>query len=95
MVYGDGDEDLSESERLFNRFTCSVDIIGHELTHAVTEYEARLVYRDQSGALNESISDVFGSVVKQRVTGQVADQPIGSLDRGCSLPMSTVTASAL
>ena len=86
MVYGDGDEDLSESERLFNRFTCSVDIIGHELTHAVTEYEARLVYRDQSGALNESISDVFGSVVKQRVTGQVADQADWVIGQGLFTP---------
>ena len=65
MVYGDGDEDLPESQRLFNRFTISLDIIGHELTHGVTSYEANLAYWDQSGALNESMSDVFGSLVKQ------------------------------
>ena len=74
MVYGDGDEDLPESERLFNRFTSSIDIIGHELTHGITEYAARLVYRGQSGALNESLSDVFGSLVKQRVRNETADQ---------------------
>ncbi len=73
MVYGDGDEDLPEAERLFNRFTIAVDIIGHELTHGVTDYEARLVYRDQPGALNESFSDVFGSLVKQRVLHQTVD----------------------
>jgi len=65
MVYGDGDEDLPEAERLFNRFTIALDIIGHELTHGVTSYEANLAYWDQSGALNESMSDVFGSLVKQ------------------------------
>ncbi len=74
MVYGDGDEDLPVSERLFNRFTISIDIIGHELTHGVTQYEANLVYRNQAGALNESFSDVFGSLVKQRVRNQTAAQ---------------------
>ena len=74
MVYGDGDEDLPEAERLFNRFTIALDIIGHELTHGVTQYEARLVYWDQHGALNESFSDVFGSLVKQRVLGQTAGE---------------------
>ncbi|MDQ2918112.1 MAG: M4 family metallopeptidase [Pseudomonadota bacterium] len=59
MVFGDGDGDL------FNRFTISLDVIAHELTHGVTGDEARLVYLGQAGALNESISDVFGSLVKQ------------------------------
>ncbi len=72
MVYGDGDEDLPEAERLFNRFTISIDVIGHELTHGVTQYEAKLVYQNQSGALNESFSDVFGSLVKQKVKNQKA-----------------------
>jgi Zn-dependent metalloprotease len=57
MVYGDGDG------KLFGRFTKSVDVIGHELTHGVTAHEARLDYHDQPGALNESFSDVFGSLV--------------------------------
>ena len=68
MVFGDGDGEL------FNRFTRSVDVIGHELTHGVTQYDAGLDYQDQSGALNESVSDVFGSLVKQRMLGQTADQ---------------------
>lgn len=72
MVYGDGDEDLPAAQRLFNRFTIAVDIIGHELTHAVTQYTANLVYQGQSGALNESMSDVFGSLVKQRALGHMA-----------------------
>jgi Zn-dependent metalloprotease len=67
MIFGDGDGEL------FNRFTISVDVIGHELTHGVTEDEAGLVYFRQSGALNESVSDVFGSLVKQYLLGQTAE----------------------
>ncbi|HSU43869.1 MAG TPA: M4 family metallopeptidase [Casimicrobiaceae bacterium] len=59
MVFGDGDAEI------FNRFTISLDVIAHELTHGVTGDEARLVYLGQAGALNESVSDVFGSLVKQ------------------------------
>lgn len=72
MAYGDGDEDLPEAERIFNRFTRSLDVIGHELTHGVVEHEAGLVYRDQPGALNESFADVFGVLVKQRKLNQTA-----------------------
>lgn len=72
MVYGDGDENLPEDERLFNRFTIALDVIGHELTHGVTQFEAKLNYFQQSGALNESMSDVFGSLVKQYQLGQSA-----------------------
>jgi Zn-dependent metalloprotease len=72
MVYGDGDEDLPVAQRLFNRFTIAVDIIGHELGHGVTQHTANLIYQGQSGALNESMSDVFGSLVKQRLLGHDA-----------------------
>lgn len=68
MVFGDGDGEY------FRRFTVSIDIIGHELTHGVTEHTADLVYSGQSGALNESMSDVFGSLVKQRVNEHSADE---------------------
>lgn len=74
MVYGDGDEDLPEDQRLFNRFTIALDVIGHELTHGVTQFTAGLTYITQSGALNESMSDVFGSIIKQRQLGQTAAQ---------------------
>jgi len=74
MVYGDGDENLPESQRLFNRFTIALDVIGHELTHGVTQYEANLTYQNQSGALNEAVSDIFGSLVKQHQRGQTAEQ---------------------
>jgi Zn-dependent metalloprotease len=74
MVYGDGDEDFPESQRLFNRFTAALDVIGHELTHGVTQFETGLIYWEQSGALNESMSDVFGSLVKQYQRQESADQ---------------------
>ena len=72
MVYGDGDEDQPVSDRLFNRFTIALDVIGHELTHGVTQFEAKLTYSLQPGALNESMSDVFGSLVKQYQLQQTA-----------------------
>jgi len=72
MVYGDGDENLPVDERLFNRFTIAPDVIGHELTHGVTQFEAKLMYSLQPGALNESMSDVFGSLVKQYQLAQTA-----------------------
>ena len=68
MIFGDGDGTL------FNGFTASVDVIGHELTHGVTASEANLVYQGQPGALNESISDVFGSLVKQYKFSQTAEE---------------------
>jgi Zn-dependent metalloprotease len=74
MVYGDGDESLPDAQRLFNRFTIAIDIIGHELTHGITQFTANLNYSQQSGALNESMSDVFGSLVKQRTMNQTAAQ---------------------
>jgi Zn-dependent metalloprotease len=67
MMFGDGDG------RLFTGFTRAIDVIGHELTHGVTEATVGLRYMGQSGALNESISDVFGSLVKQFALRQTAD----------------------
>src|SRR5262249_10858797 len=66
MLFGDGDGTY------FNRFTIAVDVIGHELTHGVTQYTSDLEYHDQPGALNESFSDVFGSMVKQFTLNQKA-----------------------
>ncbi|HET7799455.1 MAG TPA: protealysin inhibitor emfourin, partial [Humibacillus xanthopallidus] len=68
MVFGDGDGVI------FERFTSSLDVIGHELAHGVTEHTAGLLYQGQSGALNESVSDVFGVLVKQHSLGQSAEQ---------------------
>ncbi len=68
MIFGDGDGTI------FNRFTIAIDVEGHELTHGVTAATANLTYKDQSGALNESVSDCFGSMVKQRSKGQTSAQ---------------------
>ena len=68
MVFGDGDGVL------FTDFTGSIDVIAHELAHGVTEFTAGLEYHNQPGALNESMSDVFGSLVKQWVLKQTADE---------------------
>jgi Zn-dependent metalloprotease len=59
MVFGDGDGVI------FSDFTGSLDVIAHELTHGVTEFTAGFEYHNQSGALNESMSDVMGCLVKQ------------------------------
>ena len=66
MFFGDGDGVLLTDT------TAGIDVIGHELTHGVTQHEANLEYSGQSGALNESISDVFGIQVKQMALGQTA-----------------------
>lgn len=68
MVYGDG--------------MASLDISGHELTHALTEKTASLDYFGQSGALNESLSDIFGEMIERYKTGATdwlmgKDSPVG------------------
>jgi len=83
MIFGDGDG------QSFIGFTKAVDVIGHELTHGVTEFTCNLEYHFQSGALNESMSDVFGSLVKQYLNKQSAkdaDWLIGAGIMGPALP---------
>lgn len=68
MFFGDGDgKTLTDT-------TKGTDVVGHELTHGVTQHEANLTYSGQSGALNESCSDVFGELVEQYHLGQTAQQ---------------------
>lgn len=74
LVFGDGDGEV------FERFTKPMDVLAHEFTHGVTQHTAGLSYDGQSGALNESVSDVFASICKQRVnqeTAKTADWLIG------------------
>jgi Zn-dependent metalloprotease len=59
MAYGDGDG------KVFQRFTRSLDVVGHELTHGVESFTSNLLYQGQSGALNEHFADVFGVLVRQ------------------------------
>ncbi len=62
MTYGDGDG-VNYGPLV------SLDICGHEISHGVTEYTANLVYSYESGALNESFSDIFGEAIENYATG--------------------------
>lgn len=57
VVYGDG------NGFLFNPLV-SLDIVGHEISHGVTEFSANLIYANESGALNEATSDIFGTMIE-------------------------------
>ncbi|BDV30114.1 M4 family metallopeptidase [Microbacterium terricola] len=80
MVFGDGDGEV------FSGFTRSLTVIAHELTHAVTEHAGGLVYHGQSGALNESVSDVFGALAEQHHLGQTADAATWLIGEGVFTP---------
>jgi Zn-dependent metalloprotease len=82
MVYGDGDNTT------FLGFTNALDVVAHELTHGVTQFTTPggLDYVDQSGALNESISDVFGSIVKQWSLKQTVDRADWLIGAGIMKP---------
>jgi Zn-dependent metalloprotease len=68
MTYGDGDS------QVFVDFTLGDDVIGHELTHGVTQHSLGLNYSGEAGGLNESISDVFGSMFRQWEKNQTVAQ---------------------
>ncbi len=69
MTYGDGDGTNYGP-------LVALDICAHEITHGVTEYSANLIYQNESGALNESFSDIFGESVENFTTGS-ADWLVG------------------
>lgn len=66
MVYGDGDGYYASP------FAQDMDVVVHELTHAVTQYEASLVYQNQSGALNEAMSDIMAAAADAHQNGVTA-----------------------
>jgi Zn-dependent metalloprotease len=70
MLYGDGDG------LLFGRFTASLDVVGHELTHGVVQFTANLDYLDEPGALNEHFADVFGVLVRFAAKEQDPTDPL-------------------
>ena len=80
LVFGDGDGVV------FDRFTKPADVMAHEFTHGVTQFTAGLIYADQSGALNESVSDVFAAVTKQFVRSETVDQADWLIGEGLFLP---------
>ncbi|WP_099188698.1 M4 family metallopeptidase [Tepidibacter mesophilus] len=71
MIYGDGDGVQAAA------LSGSLDVVGHEITHGVTERTANLEYKDQSGALNESFSDVFGALIEFEYQPEKADYLLG------------------
>jgi len=58
MAYGDGDGKTCIS------LSGGLDVVGHELTHGVTQFTSNLIYEDESGALNESFSDMMGNTIE-------------------------------
>ncbi|SDU98509.1 Thermolysin metallopeptidase, catalytic domain [Microlunatus sagamiharensis] len=86
LVFGDGDGEV------FDRFTKPLDVTAHEFTHGVTQFSAGLTYQGQSGALNESVSDVFASLAKQRSLGQDASQADWLIGQGLFMPDVKATA---
>lgn len=64
MSYGDGNGSSFSP-------LVTIDICGHEMTHGITERTANLTYQNESGALNESMSDVFGAMVELSADGGV------------------------
>jgi len=67
LVLGNGDG------QIFVDFAASPDVVGHELSHGVVQFTANLDYQSQSGALNESFADVFGSLIEQQLKGEDFD----------------------
>ena len=58
LVFGNGDG------RAFNFLAGGLDVVAHEWTHGVTDFTSNLIYQDESGALNEAFSDIFGAAVE-------------------------------
>lgn len=79
MVYGDGDQ------RIFRTFT-ELSVIGHEMSHGVVQFAGGLTYQGESGALNESYADVFGSLTLQRKAGQSAAEADWLVGKGILAP---------
>ncbi|WP_188196948.1 M4 family metallopeptidase [Nonomuraea sp. SYSU D8015] len=72
MVYGGGYGD-------YYTLAASLDIVGHEMTHAVIEHSADLLYLNQSGAINEGLADYFGNAAQLDVLGIPMSDPDASL----------------
>ena len=66
LVFGDGDG------RTFTFLAGGFDVVAHEWTHGVTDFTSELIYRDESGALNEGFSDIMGAAM------EFYYQPVGS-----------------
>jgi len=75
MVYGVGlPQGFTLGGQTWNFLSGALDVVGHELTHGVTEFTSNLIYRNESGALNEAFSDIMGTSI------EFFFQPAGSGD---------------
>ena len=83
MAYGDGDG------KVFRGFTSSLDVVAHELTHGVQAFTSNLVYRGQSGAINEHFADVFGVLVRQWRRKEPAEEASWLVGREVLVPADT------
>ena len=86
LVFGDGDGEI------FERFTKPADVLAHEFSHGVVQYTSAFTYNGQSGALNESIADVFAAMSVQHAAGQTADQASWLIGEGLFKPDVRATA---
>ncbi|MDQ4007085.1 MAG: M4 family metallopeptidase [Actinomycetota bacterium] len=74
MTYGDGDG------RTCLPLSGGLDVVGHELTHGVTDFTSDLIYEGESGALNEAISDMMGNTIEYYAEAQPGDPDPGAPD---------------
>jgi Zn-dependent metalloprotease len=72
MVYGPG-------------FAKALDVVGHEMTHGIISEEARLNYADESGAVNESLADIFGTLMEFHANPSTANWVLGEALPGFTL----------
>ena len=79
MVYGDGGT-------FFTPLSGALDVVAHELTHAVTEHSANLIYAGESGGLNEATSDILGAAVEAWSQGWVIDADTWRIGEDIALP---------
>jgi len=79
MVYGDGDV-------YFSPLSGALDVVGHELTHAVTEFSANLIYANESGGLNEATSDILGVAIEAWNDGWVVTADTWMVGEDIALP---------
>jgi Zn-dependent metalloprotease len=81
MVYGDGDG------KIFASFTADIDVIGHEISHGVTQSDAALEYQGQPGALSEHLSDASGIMIKQYWLAQTVAESDWLIGKGVLGPV--------
>lgn len=84
MVYGDGDQIV------FHDFAQDPTVVFHELWHGVTDCTCGLEYKEQSGALNESLSDVFASIILQWMNSETVDEASWLIGERCVVDIDQI-----